>query len=56
MVFHPDPHFEEPISTESGGVMVILQYPGPTTGGRPIYGGRFNMKVRKPIEEEVVDV
>ena len=52
MVFHPDPHFEEPLSTETGGLMLFVQYPGPTTGGRPIYDGRFNMKARKPVEEE----
>ena len=56
MVFHPDPHFEEPLSTETGGLMLFVQYPGPTTGVRPIYDGRFNMKVRRPLEEESVDV
>ena len=47
---------EEPLSTETGGLMLFVQYPGPTTGGRPIYDGRFNMKARKPVEEETVDV
>jgi len=56
MVFHPDPHFEEPLSTETGGLMLFVQYPGPSTGGRPIYDGRFNMKARRPIEEETVDI
>ena len=28
---------------------------GPTTGGRPIYEGRFNMTARKRIEEENVE-
>ena len=56
MVFHQDPHFEEPLSTETGGLMLFVQYPGPTTGGRPIYDGRFNMKARKPVGEETVDV
>jgi hypothetical protein len=56
MVFHPDPHFEEPLSTETGGLMLFVQYPGPTTGGRPIYDGRFNMKARRPVEEETLDV
>ena len=56
MVFHPDPHCEEPLSTETGGLMLFVQYPGPSTGGRPIYDGRFNMQARRPIEEETVDV
>jgi hypothetical protein len=34
-----------------------LRWPGqwskmPTTGGRPIYDGRFNMTARKPVAEE----
>jgi hypothetical protein len=56
MVFHQDPHFEEPLSTATGGLMLFVQYPGPTTGGRPIYDGRFNMTARRPVEEEAVDV
>ena len=43
-------------STQTGGLMLFVQYQGPTTGGRPIYDGRFNMKARRPIEEETVDV
>jgi len=56
MVLHQDPHFEEPLSTETGGLMLFVQYQGPSTGGRPIYDGRFNMKARRPVEEESVDV
>jgi hypothetical protein len=56
MFFYPDPHFEEPLRTETGGLMLFVQYQGPTTGSRPIYDGRFNMKDRKPIDEERVDV
>jgi hypothetical protein len=56
MLFYPDPHFEEPLRTETGGLMLFVQYQGPTTGSRPIYDGRFNMKDRKPIDEERVDV
>src|SRR5882672_5732572 len=43
MLWHPDPHFEDELRTETGGLMVIVQYPGPTTGGRPIYDDRFNL-------------
>ncbi len=56
MLFYPDPHVEEPLRTETGGLMLFVQYQGPTTGSRPIYDGRFNMKDRKPIDEERVDV
>ena|SRR5690606_15107950 len=56
MLFHGDPHHEPEMRTESGGLMVIVQYQGPTTGGRPIYDGRFNVAERKPVEAERVDV
>ncbi len=56
MMFYPDPHFEEPLRTETGGLMLFVQYPGPTTGGRPVYDGRFNMTERKKIEDERIDV
>lgn len=55
MIFHPDPHFEGEFSTETGSDILIVQYLGPTTGGRPIYAGRFNMDQRKPIGEERTD-
>lgn len=55
MMFYPDPHYEDALSTETGGRMLFVQYPGPTTGGRPIYDGRFNMTARKPIEAERTD-
>ena len=41
---------------KTGGLMLFVQYPGPTTNGRPIYDGRFNMKQRRPVEEETVEV
>ena len=56
MIFHPDPHFEGAFSTETGGEILIVQYPGPSTGGRPIYEDRFNKKERKPIAEERTDL
>jgi len=56
MVFHLDPHFEGEFSTETGGEILIVQYPGPTTGGRPIYDGRFNMEKRKSVAEERKDL
>ncbi len=56
MIFHPDPHYEEELATETGGLMVIVQYPGPTTGGRPIYDDRFNMSERRPVDAERKDV
>ncbi len=56
MLFHPDPHFEGELKTETGGDIFIVQYPGPTTGERPIYAGRFNMEKRKTVSEERVDL
>jgi hypothetical protein len=38
--------------TVPGGKILIVQYPGPLTGERPIYAGRFNMEKRKAVEEE----
>lgn len=56
MMFHPDPHFEHDLNTETGGTMLFVQYQGPSTGGRPIYDGRFNVEERKPLSEERLDV
>ena len=56
MLFYPDPHAEEPLATETGGLMLFVQYPGPTTGGRPIYDGRFNLDARRGIDEERTDI
>jgi hypothetical protein len=56
VLFHPDPHFEGEFRTETGGEIFIVQYPGPTTGERPIYGGRFNMAERKAVASERVDL
>jgi len=56
MVYYPDPHFEEELFTDTGGEMVFVQYPGPVTGGRPIYEGRFNMQKRNPIDAERTDL
>jgi len=56
MVFHPDPHFEGAFKTKTGGEILIVQYPGPSTGERPIYDGRFNVERRKSVTEERTDV
>jgi len=56
MLFYPDPHFEAALSTKTGGQMLFVQYPGPSTGGRPIYDGRFNMAARQSVEAERTDV
>ena len=55
MVFHPDPHYEDDMKTETGGVWLLVQYPGPTTGEPAVYEGRFNMTARKPLSEERLD-
>ncbi|TMJ33199.1 MAG: cupin domain-containing protein [Alphaproteobacteria bacterium] len=56
MLYHPDPHFEGDFRTATGGEILIVQYPGPTTGERPIYSGRFDMAERKSVAEERVDL
>lgn len=56
MLFHPDPHYEDELHTETGGEILIVQYPGPATGGRPIYDKRFNMEKRRPVDEERRDL
>jgi len=56
MIWHADPHYEEELHTDSGGLMLIVQYPGPSTGARPIYDDRFNLQQRKRVEEERTDV
>ena len=50
-VYMPDPHFEHEMTTKSGGTVIFLQYPGPTTGARPIYDGRMNLKKAEAPEE-----
>jgi hypothetical protein len=52
MLFYPDPHFEAPLRTATGGLMLFVQYQGPATGGRPVYDDRFNLKERRPLHEE----
>ena len=42
LVYHGDPHVERDMHTEYGCTMLFVQYPGPTTGARPIYEGRFD--------------
>jgi hypothetical protein len=56
MIFHADPHYEDELTTETGGVMLFVQYQGPSTGGRPIYDGRFNVAARKPLADEKLDM
>ena len=52
MVYMEDPHFEPEMHTERGCRILFVQYPGPTTGARPIYEGRFNKKEAPNIAEE----
>ena len=52
MVYMEDPHFEHEMHTEHGCKILFVQYPGPTTGARPIYEGRFNKKDAPNIAEE----
>lgn len=34
IVYMEDPHFESEMKTETGGTVLFVQYPGPTTGAR----------------------
>lgn len=52
VVFHPDPHYEHDLATRTGGLMFFVQYQGPSTGGRPVYDGRFNVEKRKDLKDE----
>jgi quercetin dioxygenase-like cupin family protein len=47
--YMPDPHFEHEMHTETGGTIVFVQYPGPTTRACPIYDGRMNVKDVKDL-------
>lgn len=44
VAYMPDPHFEHAMQTDTGGLILFVQYPGPVTGARPIYDGRMNQK------------
>ena len=48
LVYMEDPHFEDEMKTETGGTVLFVQYPGPTTGAKPIYDGRMNLKAASP--------
>ena len=56
MLFHGDPHTEPDLKTETGGLILYMQYPGPNTKQAPIYDGRFNLKERRPVSEERTDI
>ena len=44
IAYHADPHEEQEMFTEHGCTMLFVQYPGPTTGAKPIYEGRFDSR------------
>ena len=44
VAYMPDPHFEHDMHTDTGGLILFVQYQGPETGARPIYDGRMNLK------------
>jgi hypothetical protein len=55
MVYHPDPHTEQPLTTKTGGKILFVQYQGPTTGQAPIYDGRFNLAAKPDLAKEPYD-
>jgi len=52
MVYLEDPHFEYDMHTEGGCKILFVQYPGPSTGARPVYAGRFNQATMPKPEEQ----
>ncbi len=52
MAYMKDPHFEYEMHTDTGCRILFVQYPGPNTGGRPVYDGRFNKTEKPDIEGE----
>ena len=52
MVYLEDPHLEYEMSTQSGCRILFVQYPGPNTGARPIYDGRFDRTEKPDIENQ----
>ena len=44
LIYHGDPHTEQILHTDNGCTILFVQYPGPTTGARPIYERRFDDK------------
>ncbi|MCW0001531.1 cupin domain-containing protein [Pararhizobium sp. YC-54] len=54
--FMPDPHFEHEMHTETGGKIVFVQYPGPSTGARPMYDGRMNLKQAERPQDHNLDL
>ena len=51
IVYHPDPHFEHEMRTETGCTIFFIQYQGHTTGGAPLYEGRMNLEKPEKAEE-----
>ena len=51
IVYMEDPDVEHEMRTETGGTVLFVQYPGPTTGARPIYDGRMNLKSAPPAQD-----
>lgn len=56
MLFHPRLTGGGRVSDRNQGDILIVQYPGPTTGERPIHNGRFNRTGRKAVSEERIDL
>ena len=52
VVYHPDPHVELELKTETGVTLFFVQFPGPRTGGRPVYDERFDLDERRDPAED----
>ena len=43
--------FENEMRTENDGTVLFLQYPGSTTGARPVYDGWLNLETTPKPEQ-----
>lgn len=55
VIYYPDPHDEDELSTETGGLMFFVQYIGPHTGKGPVYAGHFGVPEVLPLKPEDLD-
>lgn len=52
IAYMPDPHFEHEMHTDTGGTILFVQYPGASTGARPIYDGRMNLRETPSLPDQ----
>jgi hypothetical protein len=55
VAYMPDPHFEREMHTATGGTILFVQYPGPTTRAAPLYDGRMNLPEAPALADQDLD-